>query len=140
MEYIMSFLMGLNDSYSHARGQILLVDPLPSINRVFSLVSQEHQRNMSSSSSLTMFVKNGGSRHGKSSANSDSNNGNKFPSKNRPFFAHTAIFMGTQLKNATRSMATRLVLDKERRVIHLLQQHQLARFLHLAIIVMMNLA
>lgn len=29
LEYTMSFLMGLNDTYSHIRGQILLMDPLP---------------------------------------------------------------------------------------------------------------
>lgn len=50
MEYIMAFLMGLSDSFSNTRGQILLMDPLPSINRAFSLVSQEeHQRSLTSS-------------------------------------------------------------------------------------------
>ncbi|KAL5563154.1 hypothetical protein UlMin_032901 [Ulmus minor] len=45
MEYIMSFLMGLHDSFSKIRGQLLLMDPLPPINKVFALVSQEeHQR------------------------------------------------------------------------------------------------
>ncbi|XP_060969595.1 uncharacterized protein LOC133036851 [Cannabis sativa] len=45
MEYIMSFLMGLSDSYSQVRGSILLMDPLPEVNRVFHLVTQEeHQR------------------------------------------------------------------------------------------------
>ena len=44
MEYIMSFLMGLNDSFSQVRGQLLLMDPLPPINKVFSLISQEEQR------------------------------------------------------------------------------------------------
>lgn len=39
MEYIMSFLMGLNDSFSQVRGQILLMDPLPQINKVFALIS-----------------------------------------------------------------------------------------------------
>jgi hypothetical protein len=34
-EYIFQFLMGLNDSFSNIRGQILLIDPLPSINKVF---------------------------------------------------------------------------------------------------------
>ena len=31
-EYIMTFLMGLNDSFSQVRGQLLLMDPLPTIN------------------------------------------------------------------------------------------------------------
>ncbi|XP_020208673.1 uncharacterized protein LOC109793619, partial [Cajanus cajan] len=41
LEYVMSFLMGLNDSFSQIRGQILLSDPLPPIGNVFSLVLQE---------------------------------------------------------------------------------------------------
>lgn len=40
----MNFLMGLNDSFSQTRGQILLMDPLPSINRVFSLIVQEEKQ------------------------------------------------------------------------------------------------
>ncbi|XP_022883901.1 uncharacterized protein LOC111400747 [Olea europaea var. sylvestris] len=42
--YSMSFLMGLNDSYSQIRGQILLMDPLPQINKVFALISQEENQ------------------------------------------------------------------------------------------------
>ncbi|KAJ8632609.1 hypothetical protein MRB53_025945 [Persea americana] len=37
----MQFLMGLNDSCAAVRGQILLMDPMPTINKVFSLVIQE---------------------------------------------------------------------------------------------------
>ncbi|XP_068647970.1 uncharacterized protein [Aristolochia californica] len=44
MEYIMSFLMGLNDSFSHVRGQLLLMDLMPPLNCVFSLVVQEEQQ------------------------------------------------------------------------------------------------
>ena len=40
-KHIYEFLMGLNESFSQIRGQILLIDPLPSINKVFSLVIQE---------------------------------------------------------------------------------------------------
>ncbi|GMI70518.1 hypothetical protein HRI_000721100 [Hibiscus trionum] len=40
----MQFLMGLNESFAHARGQILLLDPLPSITKVFSLVAQEESQ------------------------------------------------------------------------------------------------
>ena len=43
----MSFLMGLHDSFSQIRGQLLLMDPMPLFNKVFSLVSQEeHQRKL----------------------------------------------------------------------------------------------
>ncbi|XP_068662825.1 uncharacterized protein [Aristolochia californica] len=44
MEYIMSFLMGLDDSFSHVRGQLLLMDLMTPLNRVFSLVVQEEQQ------------------------------------------------------------------------------------------------
>ena len=47
-ELVMQFLMGLNDSYSSIRGQILLQEPLLSLSRVFSLIVQEvRQRTLS---------------------------------------------------------------------------------------------
>ncbi|XP_039048916.1 uncharacterized protein LOC120189802 [Hibiscus syriacus] len=49
-EQVIQFLMGLNESYAHIRGQILLMDPLPPISKVFSLIVQEeNQRNIQSS-------------------------------------------------------------------------------------------
>ena len=42
-DYVHSFLMGLNESYATVRGQILLMEPLPGINKVFSLV-QNHEK------------------------------------------------------------------------------------------------
>jgi hypothetical protein len=43
-EYVMQFLMGLNESYAHAKGQILMLNPFPPINKVFSLVIQEERQ------------------------------------------------------------------------------------------------
>lgn len=40
----MIFLMGLNDSFAHIRGQLLLMDPMPNMNHVFSLVLQEESQ------------------------------------------------------------------------------------------------
>ncbi|XP_028774924.1 uncharacterized protein LOC114731846 [Neltuma alba] len=40
---IIRFLKGLNDSYGSIKSQIMLIDPLPSINRVFSLVIQQER-------------------------------------------------------------------------------------------------
>jgi hypothetical protein len=55
-EYIYHFLMGLNDSFSNIRGQILLLEPLPPINKVFSLVLQEErQKELSGGISQSSF-------------------------------------------------------------------------------------
>lgn len=40
----MSFLMGLNDIYEAVRGQILLMDPIPSLTKVFSLLVQDEKQ------------------------------------------------------------------------------------------------
>jgi hypothetical protein len=42
-DYVHSFLMGLNKSYTAVRGQILLMEPLPGINKVSSLI-QNHEK------------------------------------------------------------------------------------------------
>ncbi|MDV3193992.1 MAG: hypothetical protein Q8835_02980, partial [Sweet potato little leaf phytoplasma] len=43
-EYVMTFLMGLNESYAALRTQILLITPMPAMNKVFSLVIQEERQ------------------------------------------------------------------------------------------------
>ncbi|KAL5575080.1 hypothetical protein UlMin_016779 [Ulmus minor] len=46
-DYVLQFLMGLNESFNQIKAQILMSDPLPPINKVFSLVIQEErQRSM----------------------------------------------------------------------------------------------
>ncbi|XP_075634004.1 uncharacterized protein LOC142606574 [Castanea sativa] len=40
-ESVMRFLMGLNDSFSQVRTQVLLMDPIPSLSKVYSLLIQE---------------------------------------------------------------------------------------------------
>jgi hypothetical protein len=37
-DYVHSFLMGLNETFAIVRGQILLMEPLPGINKVFSQI------------------------------------------------------------------------------------------------------
>ena len=64
-EYVMSFLMGLNDSFSAVRSQVLLMDPIPAINKVFALITQEEKQrsvgnehgNMEQTSTVAMAVK-----------------------------------------------------------------------------------
>ena len=36
--------MGLNETFANARSQVLLMDPISSINRVFALISQEEKQ------------------------------------------------------------------------------------------------
>ncbi|KAF5464205.1 hypothetical protein F2P56_014299 [Juglans regia] len=40
---VIQFLMGLNDKYSNVRDQIMMIDPIPSVNKVFSLIQLQEQ-------------------------------------------------------------------------------------------------
>jgi hypothetical protein len=50
-DQVMQFLTGLNDQFNVVKTQILMLDPLPSINKVYSLVVQEESNNLSLASS-----------------------------------------------------------------------------------------
>ena len=44
-EHVLQFLIGLNDEFSQVPGQILMMEPLPLINKVyFVVVQEEHQK------------------------------------------------------------------------------------------------
>ena len=43
MDHVIKFLIGLNDSYSQVRAQILMMDPIPPIAKTFALVVQEER-------------------------------------------------------------------------------------------------
>ncbi|KZV48565.1 hypothetical protein F511_32101 [Dorcoceras hygrometricum] len=43
-ECVMHFLMGLNESYAQIRAQVLMMEPLPIISKVFALVVQEERQ------------------------------------------------------------------------------------------------
>ena len=61
----MSFLMSLNDTYIAVRGQILLMDPIPSLSKVFSLLVQDEKQRKVGKNPTTkasaLAVKNNGS-------------------------------------------------------------------------------
>lgn len=86
--YVFSFLMGLNDMYASIRLHILMMDPLPSISKVYGLITQEEglrSVNAPTNSSLPhpdmAFL-----------ASSDKSSGNKGPMcKDRPFCTHCKI-------------------------------------------------
>lgn len=44
-DFLMRFLTGLNESFSACKSQILMMDPLPSIDRAFSMVIQYERQN-----------------------------------------------------------------------------------------------
>ena len=90
-ECTMNFLMGLNESFAAVRGQILLMKSLPSLNKVFSLITQEEkQRRVGSNAiaveSVALFSRG---------SNTSSNKGNyasKYNGKNeRPVCSHYGI-------------------------------------------------
>ena len=49
---IMQFLKGLNDQYSVVCSQILLMDPLPPINRAYALILQQERQLLSETSEV----------------------------------------------------------------------------------------
>ncbi|XP_059302469.1 uncharacterized protein LOC132054488 isoform X2 [Lycium ferocissimum] len=50
---LFQFLMGLNDAYSQARSQILMMNPMPNVNQAYSLViSDESQKAVAASSGI----------------------------------------------------------------------------------------
>ncbi|KAF9684635.1 hypothetical protein SADUNF_Sadunf04G0139100 [Salix dunnii] len=60
---VIQFLMGLNETYSNVRDQIMLMDPIPQVSKVFSLVQQQekqHQMLLSTSApdSMVLFTRN----------------------------------------------------------------------------------
>ena len=96
-ESMMQFLMGLNDPYSQIKGQILLMDPLPSINKVYSLLIQEERQrsvghgNFVHIESTTLAVKG-------SNPNFNSN----FPG----FFGDSGVSGGNNSKGKERPLCT----------------------------------
>lgn len=43
-DYVFKFLVGLNDTYESIRGQIILMSPIPSLDKTFSLILQEERQ------------------------------------------------------------------------------------------------
>lgn len=64
-EKLMQFLLGLNDCYETVRSQILLLQPLPTVSRAYSMVLQdEDQRQVATQAhnvdAAAMYVNNRG--------------------------------------------------------------------------------
>ena len=95
----MQFLIGINESYRQIRGQILLIDPLPSINKVYSfLIQDDSQRSIGHSTgaydeSTTLATKasSGLGISGYGSNFGHGGKGNKNKGKERPIYSHCGI-------------------------------------------------
>ncbi|XP_019420684.1 PREDICTED: uncharacterized protein LOC109330868 [Lupinus angustifolius] len=57
-EYVICFLKGLNDQFQTTKSQILLMEPLPSINKVFSLVTQAENQLDTTQNNETRLLSN----------------------------------------------------------------------------------
>ncbi|XP_042980001.1 uncharacterized protein LOC122310190 [Carya illinoinensis] len=59
---VIQFLMGLSDCYSNTRDQIMLIEPMPALNRVFSMIQQQEKQHQMISGTpspdlMAMFTK-----------------------------------------------------------------------------------
>jgi hypothetical protein len=89
--------MGLNDSYAHIRGQIILIDPLPPMNKVFSLLLQE-ERQREISSNVGILNHNTAALASKAVYNTHNRFGNPGMCKDRPTCTHCGILGHTMEK------------------------------------------
>ena len=70
MTRLMQFLMGLNDTYDNLRNQILVLDPLPTVHKAYSMAlrvekQREVQINFAAPTEISaMFVKSSSSNSG----------------------------------------------------------------------------
>ena len=95
----MQFLIGLNETYNQVWGQILLMDPLPSVNRVYSLLIQdERQRSIGHSTGAyiesTALATKSSARavgFGNTYGNNSGAKGNKNKGNERPVCSHCGV-------------------------------------------------
>jgi hypothetical protein len=81
-DQVIQFLTGLNDSFSIVKTQVLLMDPLPGLNKVYSLVVQEENNHppvaaIDESSSLINAAQKSAYR-GKGTSNGGGKNNSKY--------------------------------------------------------------
>ena len=106
---VMKFLMGLNENYATIRTQVLMAEPMPDLNKVYSMVlHEEMQKNISSSSSSEIEV---AALYSNVSANLIQGIGMGIERKGQ--FAVIVAFKVTLLTNVTSYMAIRLDISQK---------------------------
>nr|XP_011466268.1 PREDICTED: uncharacterized protein LOC105352044 [Fragaria vesca subsp. vesca] len=83
---LMQFLMGLNETYSAIRGQILLMNPLPTVRQAYAAISQEEKQRLLSVSHTTSELDSSAAMAVRNSnrPNSNSARGGRFERSDRP--------------------------------------------------------
>lgn len=94
-EYVLTFLMGLNDSYSQLRGQILVMKPIPSITECFALLVQEEKQREVSGVAATPESQLAFAIQALVNANVKPKGGKK---KDRPIYSHCSLVGHTKEK------------------------------------------
>ena len=90
-ECTMNFLMGLNESFATVRGQILLMKPLPSLNQVFSLITQEEKQRRVGSNAIAVESAALFSRGSNNSSNRGNYTNKPNGKRERPICSHCGI-------------------------------------------------
>lgn len=75
--HVMRFLTGLNDEFNAVKSQILLIEPLPSITKIFSMVIQFERQNCVPNLDDSKALVNASTSKSQGSANGRSNSGSK---------------------------------------------------------------
>ncbi|XP_019058655.1 PREDICTED: uncharacterized protein LOC109116881 [Tarenaya hassleriana] len=88
---VVRFLMRLNESYTLARQQILMMEPLPTISKAYNLISQEEQQKFVSapSDSMAFHTQTLGSGQQSSYPNASRS---QVKNKSKPQCSHCGIF------------------------------------------------
>ncbi|CAL1394399.1 unnamed protein product [Linum trigynum] len=94
-DQVIRFLKGLNESFGHIKSQLLMMDPLPSINKVFSNLAQHERQSVNPSLLPTALaahthgaLKGQHSSQGGSSKGQTSNASGQGGGKKRPYCTH----------------------------------------------------
>lgn len=79
---LMKFLIHLDDDYDSIRGQILLMDPLPTVNKAYSMIQRiEREKQITGCNYVTREVAANASRFGSNDCSSQDSS-NALPAKN----------------------------------------------------------
>lgn len=74
---VMKFLMGLNESFSNTMSQILLMNPMPTLNQIFYLVVYEERQRLSIASIISASESKAMQVHGNFRPNQGNVNGQR---------------------------------------------------------------